>query len=471
MDNGKETTAKAIKARFAPSPTGHIHLGNARTALFNYLYAKSAGGQFFIRIEDTDRERSRQEFIDKLFVDLRRLGISWNDENNVYQSARADIYNKYFSKLEEQGLAYNCYCTEEELEKSRKAQLRAHKAPRYLGTCRDLSESDRAAKEAAGLKPALRFNVSTGKKVIFEDLIQHKKAFSINDIGDFIIRKSTGGASFFFTNAIDDALGSVTHALRGEDHLTNTPRQILLLQALNLMGPEYGHMPLIVGDDNKPLSKRNGSMSLDECFAKGILPIALLNYLARLGHKYESNDLLSMDELCKFFSLTHIGRSPSKFDLKQLEHWQKEAVAKLDMQEFYSWVEALLPNNITEDKKELFYLTVRHNVLKPQDAAFWYKKMFEELEFDAKTKEVINSVDDSYYQYALEAIQNYGSDYKKVVASLKEATSLKGKALFLPLRVAVTGELSGPELIHVFELLAKDELIIRIQRARDVKAL
>ena len=267
--------------RFAPSPTGSLHLGNARTALFNFLLARQLGGQFLLRIEDTDLERSAERYLAELIDDLHWLGLGWDAGPDIggahepyRQSQRNAIYAEYFARLATSGLVYPCYCTPLELEVSRRAQLAAGRPPRYAGTCRELSAGERDAKLAGGLKPSLRFRVPQGRSVEFHDFVRGAQRFASEDIGDFIVRRADGNAAFFFCNALDDALMGVTHVLRGDDHLTNTPRQILLLEALGLDIPQYGHVALLTGMDGAPLSKRHGSVSVREFRERGFLPQA-----------------------------------------------------------------------------------------------------------------------------------------------------------------------------------------------------
>ena len=283
----------SIKTRFCPSPTGYMHLGNIRTAVFNYLLAKALGGVFLLRIEDTDRERSQSLYSDALQKDLEWLGLHWQ-EGPYFQSERQNIYDQYYQQLIDKDLAYPCFCTEEELTLSRKIQRASGKPPRYPGTCAHLTETQIQEKKSSGLIPTLRFRVNDDEVIEFDDLVRGHHRFLGKDIGDFIIRRTDGTSPFMFCNAIDDALMGVTHALRGEDHVANTPRQVLILKALNLPAPQYGHISLIVGPDGSPLSKRHGSQSVQDLRESGYLNIALNNYLARLGHYYEDNRFISL---------------------------------------------------------------------------------------------------------------------------------------------------------------------------------
>lgn len=270
-----------MKTRFAPSPTGYLTIGNIRTALFCALLAKHENGVFLLRIEDTDKLRSGQEFAEQLEFDLHWLGLDWQEGPQVggqsepyFQSQRQAIYDTYFQKLTDQNQVYPCFCSDEELAISRKIQLSSGQPPRYEGTCRNLTQEQINKKLAEGLKPTLRFRVPENQIIEFTDFVRGPQKFLSHEIGDFIIRRGDGSAAFFFCNAIDDSLMEITHVLRGEDHLTNTPRQLMLLQALKLAQPQYGHLALIVGPDGTPLSKRHGSRSI-KVFLLGFFVITL----------------------------------------------------------------------------------------------------------------------------------------------------------------------------------------------------
>ena len=287
------TSFSSVKTRFCPSPTGYLHLGNVRTALFSALLAKHSKGCFLLRIEDTDKTRSDDVFTHALIEDLRWLGLHWQegvdaggDLGPYHQSQRQSIYDDYYERLIAMKMAYMCFCTEEQLTLQRTLQQKAGKPPRYSGVCRHLSDAEIKEKIAAGVKPTLRFCIPENEMITFTDMVRGEQRFNSNDLGDFVIKRADGTAPFMYGNAIDDALMGVTHVLRGEDHLTNTPRQIAILKALNLPVPQYGHIALIVGPDGAPLSKRHGSRSLRALHEEGFLPMAIVNYLARLGHYY-----------------------------------------------------------------------------------------------------------------------------------------------------------------------------------------
>ncbi|MBM4217936.1 MAG: glutamate--tRNA ligase, partial [Gammaproteobacteria bacterium] len=330
-------THPSTTTRFAPSPTGELHLGNARTALFNWLLARRDGGRFLLRIEDTDAERSKPEFTQQLMEDLQWLGLSWDGEL-VTQSQRGLVFREALDKLERAGRVYPCYCTPLEIEVSRKSQLASGRPPRYAGTCRNLNDSERAAKLAEGRKPTLRFKVPNGGCVEFVDLVHGEQRFECSDIGDFIVQRADGSAAFFFSNVLDDALSGVTTVLRGEDHLSNTPRQLLIAMALELTAPTYGHLSLITAADGSPLSKRHGARSLRQLREQGYLPKALVNHLFRLGHSSDLHDLLGLQKLAAGFNPVHLVRSPARFDPVRLEVWQRQAVHALSSDEALAWM-------------------------------------------------------------------------------------------------------------------------------------
>lgn len=327
-------SSRPLVTRFAPSPTGHLHLGNARTALLNYLAARKSGGRFILRVEDTGEAPSAERYIADLITDLRWLGLDWDEGPDIggpqtlyRQQHRSAIYEAWLAKLDVAGLTYPCFCTPAELNASRRQQLAAGKPTRYAGTCRALSESQRCERLVRGQPAALRFKVPTGKAVAFTDLVQGEQTCASDDVGDFIIRRADGGTAFFFSNAIDDALMGVTLVLRGEDHLTNTPRQLLVLDALGLQAPSYAHIALLLGADGVPLSRRRGHLSLQELRRRGFLPGAVRNSLVRLGHTCATESWLDDAAMIGEFALEGLGRAPAKFDDAQLQRWQAEALA------------------------------------------------------------------------------------------------------------------------------------------------
>lgn len=463
-----------VKSRFCPSPTGLIHLGSARTALFNYLFAQKKKGIFLLRIEDTDVGRSKKEFYVWLRKDLRWMGLDWQEgpdkereKGPYYQSKRQTIYEDYYQRLETADQVYPCFCTEEQLDLLRKMQCSIAKPPRYAGTCRYLSSEEVRKKRAEGLQYTLRFRVPDDEVITFTDLVQGEQRFQTNDIGDFIIRRANGTSSFIFCNAVDDALMEVTHVLRGQDHLPNTPRQLLILQALNLAVPTYGHITLIVGQDGSPLSKRHGSQGIKELREMGYLPEAVINYLARLGHCCRSNAFLSLDELAKGFNIGSLSKSPTKFNAQQLDYWQKRAVEHFSCDYFLEWIGEELKSKIPEEKIDFFLTTIKPNVSFLKDVHYWIDVCFNNTRiFGPTQKAYLQKINSVYFKKATEAFKKFDKDLKSVMRYLNGALDLKGQALYQPLRIALTGAERGPELGKLILLMDAKIIQKRLQEAK-----
>lgn len=447
----------SIKTRFAPSPTGLMHLGNARTALLSAL----AGDRFLLRIEDTDRERSREEFVAELLEDLRWMGLHWHEgpvdaeaEPGYFQSRRGDVYQRYYTALEQRDLAYPCFCSPQELEISRKVQLGSGRPPRYSGKCAGLTPEEAAARRQRGARPTLRFRVPKNEAIEFEDGVRGPQRFLSDDIGDFIIRRADGSPAFFFCNAVDDALMGVTLVLRGEDHLANTPRQLMILNALGLPTPSYAHISLIVGDDGAPLSKRNGSRSINQLRSEGYFPLALVNMLARLGHHYDSDELLPLSRLAEDFDLARLGKSPARFDPAHLAHWQELAVRHADDDALWDWLHADARAIVPNARRSEFLEIVRSNCVFPHDAERWAKLLFgDEVPRGEEAAAVAEQAGERFFLAAIDAAEAHPGDCKAFLDDLKMRSGAKGKQLFMPLRAALTGRLDGPELARIYELL------------------
>ncbi len=449
-------------------------MGNARTALFNALVAKRDQGIFLLRIEDTDQERSKAEFTEQLMQDLRWLGCDWQegasvggDQQPYWQSQRGDIYAYYYQQLIDCQRAYPCFCSEEHLAVTRKIQRSQGQPPRYPGTCRHLTIDECQAKIAAGQQPTLRFKMPDDTTIEFIDLVKGPQSFASNDIGDFIIRRANGSSSFMFCNAIDDSLMGVTHALRGEDHLANTPRQIAILNALDLRLPGYGHISLILGQDGAPLSKRNGSRSIATLCQDGYLPLAVVNYLARLGHYYENTNFMLFEQLANEFSNQSLSKSPARFDSQQLLHWQKEAVAAADADTLWQWFGEKVHQLVPADKQQQFIALVKSNVVFPTEVLHWATILFENnITYSDEAQQVLDNADSELFLFAAKAVQEYNTDFKAIVNFVKDHVAVKGKALFQPLRVALTSELHGPEMAPIAEMLGAERMLQRFQQVK-----
>ncbi|AOU99575.1 glutamate--tRNA ligase [Acidihalobacter yilgarnensis] len=468
----------SIKTRFAPSPTGLLHLGNLRTALFSALYARRQRGRFLLRIEDTDASRSRSEYEARLEADMRWLGLDWDegpgmggDAGPYRQSQRDAIYGGLFDRLLAEGAAYRCFCSQETLAASRKAQLATGRPPRYPGTCAGLDPAEATARAVAGESCSLRFRVTPGIRLPIGDLVMGEQVFASDDIGDFVIRRSDGSPAFFFSNAVDDALMGVTHVLRGADHISNSPRQVLLLRALALPEPHYAHLSLIVGADGAPLSKRHGAGSVEDLRVQGYLPLALLNHLARLGHSYPDEQLLDLAGLAEGFELTRLGRSPARHDTVQLDHWQRLAVALLDERALKTWAEDAC-TTVPESLRRDFLLAVRDNSLFPADVATWADNLFgNEPRPSPDACEAMNGAPRNLFEISAAMVDEHPDDFRAFSSAVGQAAGLRGKALFMPLRAALTGQTHGPEMARLYPLLgparARERLLVAAKSARD----
>jgi glutamyl-tRNA synthetase len=465
--------------RFAPSPTGALHLGNARTALFSWLAARATGGRFILRVEDTDAGRSQDALLERQLDELRWLGLDWDEGPAVggphgpyRQSERAAIYADALAKLEADGKIYPCFCSPEELQLSRKAQLSAGRPPRYARTCAGLSPEEVARRIAAGTKPAVRFRVPDHRVVEFHDRIHGPQRFQSDDIGDFVIRRNDGSVSFFLGNAIDDSAMGITLVLRGDDHLANTPRQLLLLEALGLPKPEYGHLPLVLAPNGSPLSKREGAASLTDLRTQGYLPTAIANYLLRLGHAAGHDGWLGMDQLASHFDLSRTSHSAARFDEAQLRHWQREAVMHSTDAEIERWLGPHLDALPADIGRGAFVGVVRGNVLLPADV----DDLVAVVTSDAVTVSPeaavqIAEAGSGFFASAADVFSAHAGDFKDWTKAIAEATGRKGAKLFMPLRSALTGATHGPELAPLVGLMGKDRVLRRLEQARSLAAM
>ncbi len=467
----------AMKTRFAPSPTGLLHLGNVRTALFNWLLARAAGGVFLLRIEDTDAARGHERYAEALMEDLRWLGLDWQEgpgagaEHGPYhQSQRGPLYQRHFDALRAAGRAYWCFCSEHELEIARKSAIAAGRPPRYAGRCRTLAPVEVQARLAAGHPATLRFHVGADRAIEFDDGVRGPQRFRAADIGDFVIRRSDGTPAFFFSNALDDALMGVTLVLRGEDHLTNTPRQLLLLEALGLPAPAYAHIALVVAADGVPLSKRGGSRAVQDLRAAGYLPGAINNYLARLGHSCEDNGFLAPGELAAKFSAARLHKAPARYDEQQLRHWQREAVRHADFATLREWLGPAGRARVPAEALDDFLDAIRGNATFPPEALGWAERLYAERPaLTAAARAAIEAAPGGFFGQAVAALAPE-QQFTAYAARLQGLSGLKGKALYQPLRAALTGTLDGPELARLLPLIGIERAHRRLEECGKMAA-
>ncbi len=449
--------AAAVVTRFAPSPTGELHLGNVRTALFNLLLARRAGGRFVLRVEDTDAARTTETHVRALAEDLRWLGLDWDEGPGVggphgsyRQSQRQEIYSPLLTRLEAGDQAYPCFCSSAELDLSRRAQLAAGRPPRYAGTCARLDATARAERLASGTRPALRFRIPADRQLQFDDLVHGPQLVDTALIGDFLIRRDDGTPAFFFANAVDDSLMQVTQVLRGEDHLANTPRQLLVLEALGLRAPRYGHLPLLTGADGTPLSKRNGAQSVRELREAGYGALAICNQLFRLGHSCADNANLNLADMASRFEPGRLQRASAHFDPVQLRHWQGLWVRSLKPAAAQAWLAAFLPATAAPAQRAAAVTALLPNIVAAGEIVDWLPVVFGgELRWESDARAAAESAGAEFFRATAAAVTD-----NTELAALRAASGRQGAAFFAPLRAALTGRLHGPELAPLLRAMA-----------------
>lgn len=468
-------SSDTVRVRFAPSPTGYLHVGNARTAIFNYLYTRKHGGKFILRLEDTDFVRSTRESEELILQDLKWLGISWDEGPDVggdyspyRQSERLDIYRDYAQKLIKTGDAYYCYCTPEELETQRRDLLARKALPRYTGKCRNLSARERKDLEAQGRRPTVRFHVKEDRIITVTDAIRGEVSFNTKVIGDFVLLRSDGVAAYNFAVVIDDALMEINHVIRGEDHLSNTPRQIILEQALGFPQPLFAHLPMILGPDHTRLSKRHGANSIGEFREAGILPEALVNYLALLGWSPgDDREILKMEEMIEEFSLSHVAKSAAVFDRVKLTWINGNYIRKTNLEQL---VEGCLPYlkragyvsdaPSAEEEKRVFDIiaTIQDSLETLSDVTGQAGVFFQPVSLSVEASQIADEGKSviACFEKKLADVKNADREtFKILLNQVKEETGIKGKNLFMPVRVALTGQTHGPDLAAIFEIIGK----------------
>lgn len=459
-----------MKTRFAPSPTGELHLGNLFIASLNALCAYHHQGEFLLRIEDTDLIRSDKKFIASIEKNLEWCGLQWDTKQTIFQSQRKAIYEHYYQLLLQHGFAYPCFCSEARLVALRAQQRMNKKPPGYDKKCAHLSQETILENQRQKKPYHLRFRVPEGKSIVFEDCIKGEQIFRSEVFSDFVIRRSDGSPAFLYCNALDDALTQITHVIRGEDHLSNTARQLCLLNTLDLPVPHYGHVPLIsMQGSNKPLSKRDSHFSMADLRQAGYLPLALLNYLARLTHNLDPKLLMPMDALINDFSLNHIRSSAPHFDIAQLNFWQKQAIRHQSFDEFWNSLETSVQILIPLEKKRAFIDIMQDMVTLPSEATQWAQIFFTEpLSYVSEMKKALQEIEPQFWSNIIELLETESIQGDLKVQRLKGyMNSLdKEKRIYYwkSLRVAITGCSVGPDLTSIINLISIRRTIDRVRK-------
>lgn len=482
--------AQEVRVRYAPSPTGHLHIGNARTALFNYLFARKHGGKLIIRIEDTDVKRNVAGGEENQLTYLKWLGISWDESIDVggpygpyRQTERLELYRECYEQLLQNGQAYYCYCTEEELEQEREEQMARGETPRYSGRHRDLTDEQRQAFAAEGRVPSIRFRVPEGKRYSFHDMVKGEISFDTAEMGDFVIVKKDGIPTYNFAVVIDDYKMKISHVLRGEDHISNTPRQLMIYEALGWEAPIFGHMTLIVNEQRKKLSKRDESIIqfIEQYDELGYLPETLFNFIALLGWSPEGEqEIFTREELADIFDESRLSKSPAVFDTQKLAWMNNEYIKKADTARIvdlclphlqragkastqadaaeYEWVSALV--KLYQDKLrsaadivELTELFFREEPADEDEAAAVLAEEQVPAVLQAFAAQVEGGADGDFSADSIKAM----------IKAVQQQTGCKGKQLFMPIRAALTGQTHGPDLNETIRLLGRGKVLSRLQ--------
>lgn len=480
----------SVRVRFAPSPTGRLHIGSARTALFNYLFAKQQGGKYILRIEDTDLERNLDDAESGFLAGFKWLGLDWDEGPDVggefapYRSMeRLPLYQPYIEQLLTSGSAYPCYCTKEEEDQERERLRALGKPYQYSGKCRHLTQEQREQYEREGRTKTIRFRVPNGQEIAFEDMIRGKVSFHTDDIGDFIIVKSNGVPTYNLACTIDDIMMKITHIIRGEEHLSNTPLQILLYQALDQKLPEFGHVPLILNPDGKKLSKRDESIVqfIEQYRDLGYLPAALNNYLVLLGWsptgEYSEQEIFSVEELKQQFTFERVSKAGAIFDPEKLAWINGQYIKMADTDEI---VEMAIPYlqkagfiGQTYDRKWVTELVkLNQGGMNAISEIVELTKLFfvEEISLDSEATDVLaeesaNTVIAAFVNKVKELPELTPQTIKQKLKEVQKETKYRGRKLFMPIRVAATGQTHGPDLNSTLYLLGKEKVIKRLEQA------
>ena len=475
---------KPVRVRYAPSPTGYPHVGNIRTALFNWLFARHTGGRFIVRVEDTDVARTVEGAVEAILDSLKWLGLDW-DEGPYYQSKRLRLYHEAAERLISQGDAYYCYCSSERLKEMREEQQRRKQPPGYDRRCRDLTDEERAQRAAEGSPPVVRFKIPLEGQTKFNDVIWGEVAFEHSTIDDFVLLKSDGYPTYHLANVVDDHLMEISHVLRAEEWLSSTPRHLLLYQALGFEPPQFAHLPMILGSDRAKLSKRHGAVSITEYRDQGYLPEAMMNFLALLGWSLDDKtELLSCEELVRSFSLERVSRTGAIFNREKLDWMNGVYIRSLSVEDFTQralpFLESGLPPQV---KRPLSREYIGQIMPLIQERARTLAEVAElsqfffvdELDYDPALLIGKKMTQESAAQalevgrQRLEQLQVFDTEsLEGLLRPLAEELGLKTGQLFGVLRVAVTGRTAAPPLFQTMSVLGRERCLKRIETALDM---
>jgi len=477
-----------IRVRFAPSPTGSLHIGGARTALFNWLFARHHGGKFILRIDDTDPDRCREEFYWQILGALKWLGLDWDEGPEkggpfgpYFQSQRQGLYKEAAEKLLEEGKAYYCFCTPEELEEKRKEALASGRPPMYDGRCRDLTPQEQERLKREGRQPVIRLRVPQEGVTVVEDIIRGEVVFENSTLDDFVLVKSNGMATYNFATVVDDHLMKISHIIRAEEHLSNTPKQILIYRALGYEVPAFAHVPMILAPDRSKLSKRHGATSVDEYRQAGYLPEAIVNYLALLGWSPPGEEeILTLEDMIRQFSLERVGKAPAIYDIQKLTWMNGHYLRTGDLDRITSLAipflqeRGLVPNPLPPEQYPYVKAVVgavrdRVKTLREvaEAAVYFFREDFHYEEKGVKkyfNREAADLLEEA--QKILEQLPQF--DAQAIEGAFRQLAEEKGIStgkLFHPTRLAVTGRTVGPGLFDILEILGKERVISRMSRA------
>ena len=478
-----------IRVRIAPSPSGNLHIGTARTALFNYLFAKKEGGKFVLRIEDTDAERTKQEYIDNIFDSLKALGLNWDEGPDVggpygpyTQSERFDIYPKYAQILLDKGYAYECWCTNEELEQEKEEAVKNHKPYVYSRKCLNITPEQKEQYIKEGRKPSIRFKVEH-KELIFNDMVKGELKFDTSLIGDFVIMKSNGTPTYNFAVVIDDMLMKISHIIRGEDHISNTPKQILIYEALGAKVPEFGHLGMILAPDRSKLSKRHGATAVSDFVKEGYLTDALINFVALLGWApSDSVEIKTVDEIAKDFRIKEISSSNSIFEYDKLNWMNGQYIKKMDISKLTDMIIPFLSDydlsELSREKLEKMVEITREplTTLKDiqKDVPYFFGEdvpldEVKELLTTELSKNVLNKFIELAQKWDFTNEQELHDDLQKLRDDFKANFGYKPKETMWAIRAAVTGRTRGADMVGILTILGKDKVLRRIKNAMNLQ--